>query len=84
MKGKSSVVYDEASKPCNIEYLCIISPFLCLCGQELQQNVNSAQRSSSQAEASTWQPHPRVAASRCEHVRACLALRIHWELLPPR
>ena len=39
VNGKSTVVYDEVPNPCYNEYICYISPLLCLRGQELQQRV---------------------------------------------
>ena len=36
VNGKSKVVYDEVPNPCYNEYICYISPLLCLRGQELQ------------------------------------------------
>ena len=37
VNSKSRVVYDEVPNPCYNEYICYISPLLCLRGQELQQ-----------------------------------------------
>ena len=37
MNGKPRVVYDEVPNPRYNEYICYISPFLCLRGQKLQK-----------------------------------------------
>jgi hypothetical protein len=37
VNSKCRVVYDEVPNPCYYEYICYISPFLCLRGQKLQQ-----------------------------------------------
>ena len=38
VNGISAVVYDEVPNPCYNEYICYISPLLCLHGQKLQQS----------------------------------------------
>ena len=39
VNGKSTVVYDEVPNPCYNEYICYISPLLCLRGRKLQQRL---------------------------------------------